>query len=536
MTTLDAPPSRLLNALEWLGASVLALIGLIVPLTIVPPKWFPAFLPDRAPIVEAKLIVLQALCCVAIVLGALAFISDLSRRLRNSALLPAIVLLAYVVWGGVSVALAPSPHYSLTYWLPHALAIGAALTGPLFLRDPRKARVVLLAIVAAGAVVAVIGLVSAFGWRGFNRFVYGADPRDLLDDPNRRTIIQGGGVRAGSMSTLGNPEYTGGYVAAMAAILAIVFFDWAPRAARRFLPALRLLCVGGLVLMLLHLAATGTRQPWVALTLAALLRLSLELRLPRRVLAAGFCAQLFVVLLLGIKPALLTGGLLLAAAVVYTLRNGRLAALLRGADRINLTLVFGAPVLIALLIAAFSIPGPWNPFGMRIAQRFLSATSGNEISFSERSLMFAVASQLSREHPLFGAGPGYFFSQFYPTMAKLVKEDETGALYIMRDRLGGSVAEQSHNDYLQIAAEQGIVALALLLTALLLVMAGLCRIIDREAGPRRALALANIACLVTFLGIMFTSFPLQMPARSAVFWMIIAGSLGLLAGEREAPP
>ena len=53
--------SRLWNAYEWIGCVLLALIAFLVPLTVAPPSIFPGFNPDRSWVMEAKIIVLQAL-------------------------------------------------------------------------------------------------------------------------------------------------------------------------------------------------------------------------------------------------------------------------------------------------------------------------------------------------------------------------------------------------------------------------------------------------------------------------------------------
>ncbi|MEO8376152.1 MAG: O-antigen ligase family protein [Candidatus Sumerlaeota bacterium] len=526
--------SRFWNWYEWLGCGLLALIAFAVPLAVAPPTIFPGFNTDRSWIVEAKNIVLQSLAGTALIVASLGFVGPLWRRYRGAALLPVSFLLAYLAWGAVSVFTTPQPGYSLTFWLPHAFAIGAALTGPLFLRDEKKATTLLAAIAIAGLIAGLIGVVGGLGFRGFNRFFYGNDPRDLLEET--KTVIrgvQGGTARSGSLSTLNNPEYAGGFAASIAAVYAVLFFDWAGSFWNKTVARFSFLICGAV--LLLHLALTGTRQPWIALTLAGSLRLLLALRVNRYAMAGGFCVVVLAALGFGLKVGVAVAGLEAVALAITVWRNGSLRRLIAGTDRMLLVLLGLAPVALAFLLVAFSTPGPWNPTGLRIAQRFVSATSGTEESLSERSLMFSVASQEIRKHPLLGVGPGYYLSQFYPTIGELVAEDKTGTMYIMRERLGNRIAEQAHNDYLQIAAEQGVMALVIFLGAMVALLAGLVRVIDTHPGTlRRRLALAFLCCLVTYLGIMFTSFPLNMPERSAIFWCCVAGALGVMTAPREA--
>ncbi len=521
--------SRLWNAYEWIGCVLLALIAFLVPLTVAPPSIFPGFNPDRSWVMEAKIIVLQALAGGAMMLAMVGFVGPLWRRYQSAALLPVLFLLAYLGWGATSVYFTPQPRYSLTYWLPQAFAIGAALTGPMFLRDERKVRVLLVAMAVVGIITAFLGIAGGVGFRGFNRFFYGYDPRDLIEKTNSAIRgVQGGSARSGSLATLNNPEYAGGFAAGIAAIYAVLFFDWAAVFRRKGIA--RFLFLGCGAMLLLHLALTGTRQPWIALALAGTLRLALALRVNRVAMAAAFCGVVLVALLGGLKWGVALGLLGFVAMIAMAWRGGALGALIAQTDRSVLWLLGAAPVALALLVAAFSTPGAWNPSGLRIAQRFISATTGSEESLSERSLMFTIASAEIRSHPVVGIGPGYYLSRFYPTIGQLVEEDDTGTMYIMREKLGNRIAEQAHNDYLQIAAEQGVMALVIFLGAIVAVLRGLARVIDENPGSlRRLLALAFLCCIVTYLGIMFTSFPLHMPERSAVFWCCVGGALALMA-------
>jgi O-antigen ligase len=125
--------------------------------------------------------------------------------------------------------------------------------------------------------------------------------------------------------------------------------------------------------------------------------------------------------------------------------------------------------------------------------------------------------------------------EFIPTLARLAREDESGAMARTRQLVGNRLAIQSHNDYLQIASELGLPALVLFVGMMLAIMGGLVRVARRSADPAaRETAVALLVILVAYASIMTTSFPLQMPSRSAVFWALVGAALGLIARATPA--
>lgn len=516
------------------GAGFIALLALAVvtPLFFLPPAMFPDFLIDGPEVIVAKWVFIQAMAMVVGVLAGLALLGPGWRRFLGPALPAALALLLFLLWYTVSALINVEPRESLAHWAPRLALGGCALSGVFFLSSWRRVRILLLALLACGFLVSLIGAAGGLGVRSINRAIYGQDPREAIEHFQEHDIqrqIQGGMVSSGTGSTLANPEYAGTFTAALAVIAAIALLDWAPRARRRNL--WRLLLLGLIGLLLLHLTLTGSRQAWVALFLCAMLRYLFFLGLPRRWMAGGFCASLLVALFFGIPAAALLFLGLLGAATLWGWRHGGLPGRVRRVERFNLLLVVGLPSAAVVGLVLFSVPGPWNPAGVRVLQRFASLSDSRDSSLRERMMMYAVATDIIQRAPVFGVGPGRYGTHYLPTLSELAIGDETGTFYLARQRLIGSLAAQAHNDYLQIASEAGLPGLLFFLAMLLFLFDGLNRIVRADRGWRGLVALALMAGLAAYCSIMMTSFPLQMPSRAAVFWALVGASLGLIAAE-----
>jgi O-antigen ligase len=525
------------RAVERAGWAVVCLLGWTTPLFFFSPTWFRWYIIEGAEIILAKWVYAQGLAALAIVLAGVALVVGSGwRRLAGPAGLAAAMLAGFLGWAIVAVVANPLPGHGWNVIQPMVMLGMVALAGVLFGASVRRVRVFLLGLVGAGLVVALIGVVGGLGVRGLNRVIYGQDPRDaieLFQKMNDGRAVQGGIVSSGAASTLGNPEYAGTYMAALVALGLVLLVDWAPRARRPMVA--RAAIVGALGLMMAHLVMTSSRQAWVSVVLALGLRTLLWMGVPMRWAAAGFCSVLAVMLTAGIPAAALLGLALGGGAVVWSVRRGELGRRMAGLSPRALAGLAMLPVAGMVVLVAFSTPGPWNPTGLRLLQRFAALSDGRDESLRERLAMYAVASDVVWRNPIAGVGPGRYQVEFIPTLARLAREDESGAMARTRQLVGNRLAIQSHNDYLQIASELGLPALVLFVGMMLAIMGGLVRVARRSADPAaRETAVALLVILVAYASIMTTSFPLQMPSRSAVFWALVGAALGLIARATPA--
>lgn len=236
-------------------------------------------------------------------------------------------------------------------------------------------------------------------------------------------------------STLGQPTFLGGFLAAALPLLAWLAWS-AARAGRRRLAAAWALAVP---VALAALALTFSRGAWLASAGAAFVGLWGLFRMDAR--AVGRRAAV----------------LLAAALVVGALALSGSASLRRVAQALAQRVSYSLPV-----------PGERPDWALPLDQE-------------PRLLLWASALRIWREHPLLGTGPDTF-QLAYPRHRQLAVWNVEGP----------TTPQHAHDQYLQVLATQGLLGLG----ALALVGLGLWRALrEGLAGPERALALVVAAAL-----------------------------------------
>jgi tetratricopeptide (TPR) repeat protein len=206
--------------------------------------------------------------------------------------------------------------------------------------------------------------------------------------------------------------------------------------------------------------------------------------------------------------------ILLPLCFIFGLASGPMQVLRR---RWSLAIVVGA----LLVVLGFGV------INSRWGQQSLIGPVFNKLSYAAsvgaRMEDWQVGALMFRDHPLIGVGIGEYKRQFLPYKARYLKTSQGQAMnarvgYIPR-------AAQAHNDYIQIAAEMGI--LGLLAGALLIVMifwSTLRRVPSSESPESQFTLLALLGGVVAFLSDAIFSFPLHLPANA----LVLAFSLGAL--------
>ena len=193
-------------------------------------------------------------------------------------------------------------------------------------------------------------------------------------------------------------------------------------------------------------------------------------------------------------------------------------ALSRHAPR-NTVILLASLVVIDLLIV-----GSW--FGVeQLAQR-LEATTVADVEQREEPAAYSIG--IIKDYPLFGSGPGSFYTVF--------------PRYRVESLKGDFYWDHAHNDYFEIASESGLLGLGILGLFVVMSLAAALKAQWQRRDPlMRGISFACIMGVTAILIHSWVDFNLQVPSNAMYFMVLLA--LGWISlhmgrsgrGTREEP-
>ncbi len=176
------------------------------------------------------------------------------------------------------------------------------------------------------------------------------------------------------------------------------------------------------------------------------------------------------------------------------------------------------------VVVTISSPAVFGKRALPLPDRVADMFNFKGWTVQHRLVLWRAAALMVRDRPLLGAGPEHFRA-YFPLKQATFREG-----YIKRAFHFPPKEQKAHNDYVQMAAELGIVGLGLMLWLLAVVgRLGLCavrRSSTPEIGAKAAGLLGGCFALVVDA---FFNFPFRTIPAATVFWML-AGGLVWLAG------
>ncbi len=347
--------------------------------------------------------------------------------------------------------------------------------------------------------------------------------------PGRPGNLSGAGA---VISTLGNKNYFAGFAAYL---FAPGLFLLSVKTSQLS----KLLVLLELVLLSLGLSAANSASAWVAAGLAiAFLWIGLwvyrrrdlateQLRWIYALLALLAVSLLFYVLT---TSAWVTPGMSIAAILSRSAAPalGLLLLLLFFLVALGVRSLFlgvprswryGTVIILLVIIVGLGVSiVRWrnDPILKPIFSKLSSASLGVRLE------EWDVAYLMFRDHPIIGAGIGEYKRQYLAYKARYLQAPQGRTL-------NASIGYNSrpiftHNEYIQIAAEMGLVGL--LASALFIVMIfwSALRRVPRESPESKFALLALLGGIIAFLSDSFFSFPLHLPANA----LVLAFLLGVL--------
>ena len=139
------------------------------------------------------------------------------------------------------------------------------------------------------------------------------------------------------------------------------------------------------------------------------------------------------------------------------------------------------------------------------------------------------------DHPILGMGSGMFQVKFFQYVEELANRDESGAMPHMMLAIRNRATDNAHNDLLQFWVETGAIGFMLFMLFLASYFVTITRSILEEPGSNyyKQIQMGMLAAVLSISISAGFSFPLHLPVRASLFWVLSALSCSLYFMRRK---
>jgi len=446
---------------------------------------------------EAKEVLAQGLILVLFCAWLLKMNSSGEFRLRRTPLnLPLALFLLLIL---VSFLWAENPYESLRFirrWVAHILLYFIVVNN---IKRLKTIRAYIALMVSTAIVVASYGIVQYYGW----------------EFPELSQVIT-------RNATMGNPSFAGAYLVGVIP-LAVAMLVWL-RTKLKFV----ILYLAALLLFI-HLIVAQSRATWVGLIAAitAMLLFSIRRKLFLRALLLNIIS---IVVVSNLSLTLISRSLVETIARRLAKPKAKKYALAPSLESISSPSGPAGLSSFALDAVVSQAPPaepliqikPADPWWIK---RFGSIFNVTYATNRQRIEIWRGIIRMVKARPFLGVGIGNF-NLVYPAY------QTEGALF----SYGGQdhFIRQAHNEYLQFAAELGLVGLGLFLWFCASLVRGLWRRMKTVARPAESIIYLGLlgSALATLVAATF-NFNLQNEASALYFWFVVGMSGAVLKNQKS---
>ena len=170
-----------------------------------------------------------------------------------------------------------------------------------------------------------------------------------------------------------------------------------------------------------------------------------------------------------------------------------------------------------IITATYSTENVLNKNTVKIPQRALSTFDEQDSSINTRLLIWRTTFEMIKEKPLFGSGIGTFKMNYLDYKADYLKRNPSYSKF-------SSNPNETHNEYLQIFAELGIIGISIFLLIFLSLYVLFVNYFKNKNInlEKKIIALGIFMGINCFLLHSLFSFPLHVPALGSAFFIIVA--------------
>ncbi|GAH39777.1 unnamed protein product, partial [marine sediment metagenome] len=190
-------------------------------------------------------------------------------------------------------------------------------------------------------------------------------------------------------------------------------------------------------------------------------------------------------------------------------------------------------LLIVIILAAsiFIIPNPLNKPGTAISQikgRISITQLKSVFSSGRRIAIWKFTGMMIEDHPILGSGIGTYKYNTLRYQAKFFEQGDNRSIYPY------GIADQAHNEYLQLWAELGTIGLAIFLWLIIAYFNYGIRYLKREKDEQKqGIMIGMMGAVVAFLIDSFIWFPLHLSTNVSLLWLFI-GLTMVIGLEKKA--
>lgn len=174
-------------------------------------------------------------------------------------------------------------------------------------------------------------------------------------------------------------------------------------------------------------------------------------------------------------------------------------------------------ILTFIIISTiYSTDNPLNKSAITVTERAISTFDEQDPSINTRILIWKTTLEMIKDRPLLGTGIGTFKLNYFDYQAEFLKDNPEYTKYWTH-------AREAHNEYLQMAAEIGIVGLGIFLLIIIIFYNLTMHYLKKESNDKRKIIVFGMLLGITcFLIHSFFCFPLHVPALGSTFFIIFS--------------
>jgi len=186
-------------------------------------------------------------------------------------------------------------------------------------------------------------------------------------------------------------------------------------------------------------------------------------------------------------------------------------------------------ILIILITFLFTLPNPLNKSGTVISNikgRISIAQLIKDYSLRRRFATWKFTTMIIKDYPILGSGLGTFKYNSLNYQARFFDQGENRSLYPY------GIADKAHNEYLQLAAELGILGLGIFLWIVITYFNYGIKLLKRiEDKHKQGIIIGLMGGIIAGLVDAIFGFPLHLSATLVLFWLTIGLTITVIKIE-----